>query len=87
MERDPDLNVSHPLKNITLTLSPTKKRKFIGFLDSDTSEFKIGSEKDSNSGSEKESDSESSHCTREGTERFLDVVLTIHHRSPASGIW
>ena len=86
MERDSDPNTSHPLKNVTLTLSPTKKRTVVDFVDGDTSESEIGSEKDSNSESEKGSDSDNNHCTGEGTNRFLNVVLTIRRRSPAGGI-
>jgi hypothetical protein len=79
------LKNSGSLKNIILTLSPTKKRRVIDFVDADMSEPEIGS-KESNSESEKESDSESNHCTGEGTKRFLNVVLTIHYCSPAGSI-
>jgi hypothetical protein len=74
------------LKNIILTLSPTKKRRVIDFVDAHMSEPEIDSKKESNNEREKESDSESNHCTGEGTKRFLNIVLTIRHHSPASGI-
>lgn len=48
-ERNLDLDASHPLTNITLTISPTKKKRVVTFANANTSESESEEEKNSNS--------------------------------------
>ena len=75
METNSDMEACHSLANITLTISPNKKKRVVAFVNADANDSKNDSNSD---------DDHSKNGSREGFESLQHSVLTISHSRNAS---